>query len=142
MKEKLSVLVLGIATLLSSCGNQKKVDKPQDSLIPVAGVPIQAPKMMIVAKISVKPEKADLFIEAAKDIIEKSNAEEGCTFYQLYRDPYDASKFIFVEEYKDQAAVDFHFAADYFNNFGTKIADFVSAAAEIKIIEVGLETLK
>jgi len=142
MKEKLSVLVLGLAVLFSSCGKQKKVDNPQDNLISVAGVPIAAPKMMIVAKISIKPEKADLFIEAAKDIIEKSNAEEGCTFYQLFRDPYDASKFIFVEEYKDQAAVDFHFAADYFNAFGPKIADFVSAAAEIKVIEVGRETVK
>jgi quinol monooxygenase YgiN len=142
MREKLSVLVLGIGILLSSCGNQKKVEKPQDSSIPVAGVPVPAPKMMIVAKISVKPEKADLFIEAAKDIIEKSNAEEGCTFYQLYRDPYDPSKFIFVEEYKDQAAVDFHFAADYFNAFGPKIADYVSGAAEIKVISVGEEVIK
>jgi quinol monooxygenase YgiN len=142
MKEKLSVLVLGMSILLSSCGNQKKVEKPQDASIQVAGFPIPAPKMMIVAKISVKPEKADLFIEAAKDIIEKSNAEEGCTFYQLYRDPYDASKFIFVEEYKDQAAVDLHFAADYFNAFGPKIADYISGAAEIKVISVGEEVIK
>jgi len=142
MKVKLSVLLLGIAMLFNSCGNKNKGEKEQSSLISVAGVPFAAPKMMIVAKISVKPEKADLFIEAAKDIIEKSNAEEGCTFYQLYRDPYDASKFIFVEEYKDQAAVDFHFAADYFNAFGPKIADYVLGAAEIKVISVGEELIK
>jgi len=142
MKVKLTVLLLGIAMLFNSCGNKIKGEKEQSSLMPVAGVPIASPKMMIVAKISIKAEKADLFIEAAKDIIEKSNAEEGCTFYQLYRDPYDASKFIFVEEYKDQAAVDFHFAADYFNAFGPKIADYVSGAAEIKVITVGQEVIK
>ena len=105
-------------------------------------VPVAKGKMMIVAKLSVKPEKAKNFTAVAKEMIEKSNTESGCSFYQLYQDPYNSSKFVFVEEYKNQAAVDAHFATDYFKAFGPKIADLVSGPAEIKVISVAKEVVK
>jgi len=99
-------------------------------------------KMMIVAKLSVKPEKSLDFIESAREMIEKSNTESGCSFYQLYQDPYDNSKFVFVEEYKNQVAVDAHFAADYFVAFGPKIGDMLVGAPEIKIVTVAKEVIQ
>jgi len=45
--------------------------------------------MMIVATVTVKPDKIKAFTEAAKEIIEKSNKEAGCKSYQLYQDSYD-----------------------------------------------------
>jgi quinol monooxygenase YgiN len=95
--------------------------------------------MMITAKLSIKPEKVKDFILAAKEIIEKSNKESGCKFYQLYQDPYDNTRFIFVEEYKNQAAIDAHFASDYFKAFGPKISNFVQETAKIKIVTVAKE---
>jgi quinol monooxygenase YgiN len=99
-------------------------------------------KMVIIAKLSVKPEKTKDFIVAAKEIIDKSNQESGCLSYQLYQDPYDHSKFVFVEEYKNQAAVDSHFTTEHFKAFGPKIGDMVTGPAEIKIITVASEILK
>lgn len=141
MKTKISALFLGIVFFIAGCadkGSPKVVEGFKlnpDSLAATT-------KMMIIAKVTLKADKADAFIEAAKDIIQKSNSEPGCSFYQLYRDPYDATKFVFVEEYKDQAAVDYHFSMDYFSAFGTQIADWVAAPAEIKIISVAGETIK
>ena len=66
--------------------------------------------MMIVAKLSVKPEKIKDFTEAAKVMIENSNKEPGCKSYQLYQDPYDNTKPASYE-YTNQAAVDAHFAS-------------------------------
>jgi quinol monooxygenase YgiN len=141
MKVKLFVLLFSITVIFNSCGNKKSTDAVQ-----VAGtlttMPVADNKMMITAKVSLKPEKVKDFIEAAKEMIEKSNMEAGCTFYQLFQDPYDNSKFIFVEEYKNQAAVDAHFATDYFSAFGTKIGDLVAAPADIKIISVASEVKK
>jgi quinol monooxygenase YgiN len=141
MKVKNLVLLFSCAVIISSCGNKKSADSVQ-----FAGtlntMPVTEYKMMITAKVSVKPDKVKDFIEAAKEIIEKSNKEAGCTFYQLFQDPYDNSKFIFVEEYKNQAAVDAHFATDYFGAFGTKIADLVAAPGVIKIISVAKEVNK
>ncbi|OFY49831.1 MAG: hypothetical protein A2X22_00370 [Bacteroidetes bacterium GWF2_49_14] len=98
--------------------------------------------MMIIAKVSVKPDKTRVFVAAAREIIEKSNKEAGCSFYQLYQDPYDNSRFVFVEEYRNQAAVDAHFATDHFKGFGAKIGDLVAGPPDIKIITVAAEAKK
>jgi quinol monooxygenase YgiN len=138
MKVKVLVLFFVLALIYSSCGNNKTVAVKQvaDTLVKAA-----APDygMMIVAKVNVKPEKIKDFTEAAKEMIEKSNKESGCKSYQLYQDPYDNTKFVFVEQYVNQAAVDAHFAADYFKGFGPKIADLVAEPAKIKIVSMAKE---
>lgn len=138
MKVKLSALLLSLALIFASCGNKKGVASIQVSG-DQANTGVSELKMMIVAKLSVKPERIKDFIEVAKEMIEKSNKEIGCTSYQLYQDPYDNSKFVFVEKYKNQSAVDSHFATDYFKAFGPKIGDLVTGPAAINIITVAKE---
>jgi quinol monooxygenase YgiN len=141
MKMNLFVMLLSLAILSGSCGN-KKTGEPGNVNAASSAEPVMDSKMMIIAKLSVKPEKAKDFTEAAKGMIENSNKESGCIFYQLFQDPYDNSKFVFVEEYKNQAAVDAHFEADYFKAFGPEIGDFILGQPEIKIITVGKEVIK
>jgi quinol monooxygenase YgiN len=135
MKTKILFLSVVIVVFAVSC---KPKTTPQVTQPEIA---VQPPdfKKMITAKVYIKPGREADFIEAAKTIIEKSNSEEGCTFYQLYQDPYKKTNFMFVESYKNQAAVDFHFATPYFTEFGTKIADMISQPAEIKVIDVAGE---
>lgn len=132
MKATLSLLLVGLVMIGGSCAGLKSTESAKAA----------DHKMMIVAKLSIKPEKVTNFITAAREIIAKSNQESGCLSYQLYQDPYDPSGFVFVEEYKNQAAVDFHFATEHFKTFGPKIGDMVAAPAEIKIIGVASEEKK
>jgi quinol monooxygenase YgiN len=141
MKVKLLTMLLLLALLSISCGN-KKTSETINATVTPAAAPAVDPTMKIIAKLSVKPDRVKDFTEAAKDIIAKSNAEEGCLYYQLFQDPYDNSKFVFVEEYKNQAAVDAHFASDYFKAFGPKISDLLIGAPEIKIVTVGKEVIQ
>ena len=138
MKAKLLVMLFVAGLILSSCGNNKTSENTQaaDSLMKA---PAPDYGMMIVAKVSIKPEKIKDFTEAAKEIIQLSNQEAGCQFYQLYQDPYDNSKFVFVEQYDNQAAVDAHFATEHFKGFGPKIGDMVLEPAQIKIVSVAKE---
>jgi quinol monooxygenase YgiN len=133
MKIRNLILCMGAAALLAGCSANKQAAVNQS---------VENPKMMIIAKVAVKPDKTRDFIAAAKEIIEKSNKEAGCSFYQLYQDPYDNAKFVFVEEYKNQAAVDAHFATEHFKGFGAKIGDLVAGPADIKIITVAAEAKK
>jgi quinol monooxygenase YgiN len=94
---------------------------------------------MIIAHAYIKPENVDQFVEAAKTIIEKSNQEEGCQSYMLYQDPYEKTNFVFVERWKNQAAIDYHFATEHFKEFGAKITDMVSKPTEIKILDIAAE---
>ncbi len=140
MKVKLSVILLSMMLITGSCGNNKSTGSNNASETTIEQ-PVDS-KMVIIAKLTVKAEKVKDFTEAAKDIIAKSNTEEGCVYYQLFQDPYDNTKFVFVEEYKNQAAVDAHFAADYFKAFGPKIGDMIVGAPEIKVITVAKEVIQ
>lgn len=141
MKTKIVVLLISLTVGYSSCSSNKSGEnvKVADSSMQTA---IAGYKMMIVARLSIKPDKITNFTDTAKEMIEKSNKESGCTSYQLYQDPYTNSKFVFVEEYKNQAAVDAHFATDYFAAFGPKIADFLAGAPDIKVFSVAKEVSK
>jgi quinol monooxygenase YgiN len=141
MKTKLLVIFFSIALFSTSYGSANTVKEMKNKENAKQTTPDE-PGMMIVANVIVKPEKVKDFIEAAKGIIEKSNKEEGCKSYQLYQDPYNSTKFVFVEEYKNQAAIDAHFASEYFKAFGPKIADMVQEPAKIKIISVSKEVMK
>ncbi len=138
MKAKLLVILFSMALISSSYGSKKTALESKDPTN-FRQTPVEENGMMIVAKLKVKPEKVKAFTEAAKEIIEKSNKEAGCKSYQLYQDPYDNTRFVFVEEYKNQAAVDAHFASDYFKAFGPKIGDLVAEPAKIKIVTVAKE---
>jgi quinol monooxygenase YgiN len=133
MKAKLFVLVFSMALISNTYGNMNAKEKTKD-LSNSAQTATTDYGMMIIANVTVKPDKAKAFTDAAKEIIEKSNKEAGCKSYQLYQDPYNNTKFVFVEEYKNQAAIDAHFASDYFKAFGPKISDLVTEPAKIKII--------
>lgn len=95
---------------------------------------------IIAAKLTVKADKADAFVAAAKTIIAASRAEPGCISYTLYRNPHEPAVFFFFEQWKDQAAIDFHFAAPHFKAFGDQIKDMVAGAPEIRIFDACNET--
>jgi quinol monooxygenase YgiN len=135
MKTKILILLLLLTFLGISCKPKAPAQPAQSE----AAVKAPEYKKMITARVYIKPGKEAEFIEAAKSIIEASNKEEGCTGYMLYQEPYERTNFIFVETYRNQAAVDFHFSTDYFKEFGTKIAGLVSKPAEIKVIDIAGE---
>ncbi|MFN8256011.1 MAG: putative quinol monooxygenase [Bacteroidales bacterium] len=143
MKTKIliPIFLFALVAICYSCKNSNNESVETKDSLKVTSEPALK-KMMIIAHITVKPEKTKDFIEAAKEMIEKSNKEPGCKFYQLYQSPYDNTKMVFVEEYVDSNAVNAHFGAEYFNAFGPKISDMLVNPAEIKIITVDKEQMK
>jgi quinol monooxygenase YgiN len=135
MKIKLLVFLGIVPVLLSAC-NQKSPGKAEQALN--LEKVIQAPELrkMIIARIYIKPGRETDFISAAKSLVESSNKESGCEFYQLYQNPYEKTNFTVVETYKNQAAVDAHFSMTYFKEFGPKISDITSRPIEIKILDI------
>ena len=128
MKTKILILSILLSVVGISCKPKAQVLPSQPEAV------IQAPEYqkMITAKVFIKPGKETEFITAAKMMIGNSNKEEGCLGYMLYQDPYEKTNFIFVEKYKNQAAIDIHFATPYFKEFGTLTADWTSKPMEIK----------
>lgn len=96
-------------------------------------------KKLIGAKLQIKADKVDAFVAAAKDVIAASRAEPGNTSYTLYQDPYDKTVFFFFEEWKNQAAIDFHFATPHFKAFAGKLKDMAAGPAAITIYSAPAE---
>jgi quinol monooxygenase YgiN len=134
MKTRLVLILAVIVGIAVSC-NPKSPAAPQPEAV------VQTPdyQKMIIARVFIKPGSEDKFILAAKTIIENSNNEEGCLEYMLYQDPYEKTNFVFVEKWKNQAAIDYHFGTEHFKDFGTRTADMTSKPAEIKIIDIAAE---
>jgi quinol monooxygenase YgiN len=91
---------------------------------------------MITARIFIKPGMEEEFIKSAQWIIDNTHKEAGCLEYTLYQDPHNKSNFFFFERYKDQSAIDAHFGAAYFKEFGTKINSWLAKPSEVKIYDI------
>lgn len=122
--------LIGFAFKTKTTVQQKKSEKSVQSAVF---------QKMITAKVFIKTGKESEFLSAAKVIVANTNKEGGCLGYMVYQDPYEKTNFIFVERYKNQAAIDAHFAAPYFKEFGTKISDMTSKPTEIKIFDIAGE---
>ncbi len=132
MKTKILALSLLLCIIGISFKPKTKEVKPQ----PVTASQTTDFQKMITAKVFIKLGRESDFLSAAQVIIGNTRKEEGCLGYMLYQDPFEKGNFIFVENYKNQAAIDAHFAAPYFKEFGTKTADMTSRPTEIKIFDI------
>jgi quinol monooxygenase YgiN len=135
MKAKVFFLTVMISLIGFSCRQNVPAARTQPE---TAAQPVDYQKM-ITARVYIKPGKEADFITAAKMMIENSNKEEGCLGYMLYQDPYETTNFIFVEKYKNQAAIDAHFASPYFKEFGNISSEMTSRPMEIKIYDLAGE---
>lgn len=64
--------------------------------------------LVVLAKLTVKPEKKGELLEYAKALITATILEEECISYELLEDPYDASNLMFVERWTGKNALDKH----------------------------------
>ncbi len=91
---------------------------------------------IISARIQVKEECRQQFVDASRAIIEGTRAEEGCEFFALHEDVHEPGSFLFYEEWRDQAAIDNHFQEPHFVAFGAAIADLIDCEPDIAVMAV------
>jgi quinol monooxygenase YgiN len=74
---------------------------------------------MIVLKVDmlVKPGTEEKCKELIRMLQESSRQEPGCLMYVGHQSTENPRKFLFYEQYKDQAALDAHRAAPYFQQY-------------------------
>ncbi len=133
MKQTILILYVILIFAGGSCKQKTASRAPQPE---VKTTPEVQPEKMIVANVYVKPGMDEEFIKSARWIIDSTQKEQGCLEYNLCQDPYKKSDFFFFEKYKDQAAIDFHFGAKYFREFGTKVGELIRQPTEVKIYNI------
>lgn len=83
-----------------------------------------------------KPDARKEFLTQVKPLIEGSQAEEGNISYRLFEDTDQDHVFIMVEEWKDQAAIDFHNETPHFKKFGEVAGEFFLEPPVVKVFKV------
>ncbi len=90
-------------------------------------------KMIIVmgyAKLA--PGELERLAPEMKAQLEATNAEEGCLHYSFSRDALDADLLRIAERWKDQAALDAHFASPH-------MAAFNAAIGAAKVLDISVK---
>lgn len=77
----------------------------------------------IVAQSIVKDDKREEYIKLGKELIEKSRQEQGCISYGLFQDIKNPSIITFIEDWKDQNAIDLHNNTEHFKRIVPLFAD-------------------
>ncbi|GHT24699.1 hypothetical protein FACS189430_10070 [Bacteroidia bacterium] len=133
------IMFVCAALLIAACCNQgnKSCGKEDKACCEKSEVKAccKEAKKVISARVFIKADKVAQFIAATKSLIELSRQEEGNISYSLFQDPEDPTKFLFFEEWKNEAATKFHFATEHFKKFGETLAECGSQAADITIYD-------
>lgn len=77
--------------------------------------------LKIVAKFIVKEDKVEEFKKHAEILAAETRKEEGCISYQLLQNVDNSEMLFFVEEWKDQEAIDKHNNSKHFTELLPKL---------------------
>ena len=129
MKKTVFISTLLLAIFISGCAsNQDHSAAAQNEY-----------SKIIAARIFIEPEHIDEFTTLFQELIDLTLQEPGCTGYELFQCPYDPTNFLVFETYINQEAVEAHFDAPYFAEYGEKIGKLASRPAEIIVYDVAGE---
>ncbi|MEW9111222.1 MAG: putative quinol monooxygenase [Cytobacillus gottheilii] len=91
--------------------------------------------IIIHARMTVKEEKREEFLQEVEAVLEGSRAEEGNEYYDLFQDPIDANSFIMVENWKDMEAVQSHNTSSHFQKFSTAAKELLAAPLAVNVYQ-------
>lgn len=90
--------------------------------------------MIIITGCAVIPDiNRAAFLKVGEQQVTNSRREAGNISYAFFEDAMVPGRFFFYEEWKDQAAIDFHFKQPYCLDFIAKARALASSPPEIKI---------
>ena len=92
----------------------------------------------VVAILLAKPGKGEALKNALLACVPDSRNEPGCLFYHLHVDRADPQRFVFMEGWTDQDAIDFHQKTDHYQKMAAAAADLVEHREVLYLDEVSL----
>lgn len=91
-------------------------------------------KKTVVARLTIKKEAVESFVQFAQKIVEVTRKETGCISYNLYKNTFgQEAEFIFYEEYKEQVALDFHNNSEHLKQFFSQITPLLAGAPIVEV---------
>ena len=92
--------------------------------------------ILITGTVVVAPENRAAFIAAVTRHVTLSRTEPGCISHAFHEDVMAPGTFVFVERWRDMAAVQEHFAKDYSQETVAMIRKLASSSSGVEIHDV------
>jgi len=92
--------------------------------------------ILITSTVTIQPEHLDEALAFAKRHVAASRREEGCASHRYFVDPEDERTLVFLEQWRDRAAVEHHFAQPYSRAFATAMKEWCEGDPGLEIHEV------
>lgn len=93
--------------------------------------------VIVIAKISVRSDSRDRWIEAGRTCVEETRKESGCISYDMFESVTEPNAFVFVESWKDKAALDAHATTPHLQALLTVAAGCLANPPHIEAIMDG-----
>jgi quinol monooxygenase YgiN len=93
-------------------------------------------KIVLIARLKVKPGTKDEAKRAALAIITESRAEEGCLNYDFHQAIDDSTIFFWHETWANKSALDAHFKMPYFDELGAKLKDITEEPLQLTLTKM------
>lgn len=88
--------------------------------------------IVVVGRVRTDRANRDSLIRIGQAVAAASRQEAGCIGYRLYEDTEQENEFVFVEEWKDQTALERHFATAHIAAFMRSMPATLTAAPDVK----------
>ena len=88
--------------------------------------------IQVVAILEAADGKADALHEVAHSILEPTRAEDGCVRYELFQDLRDENVLVFVEEWRDQTALQAHGGREHMVEAQTRMKDLLTGKPTLR----------
>jgi len=83
--------------------------------------------LLVTAYVTCNESDRETVRTAADTLVAFSQREEGCDAYRFYEDTERPGDFIFVERWRNRAALDVHARSDHFRGFGREVGKLLTS---------------
>jgi quinol monooxygenase YgiN len=86
----------------------------------------------VVVRLKAKPEKASELRDLLIGLLAPTRQESGCIAYELLQNQEDRTDLVFVEEWRDGAALDAHFETDHIRSALDKLPELLAEELDVR----------
>ncbi len=88
--------------------------------------------LWVIARLVARPEKEGALRSVLMGLIAPTREEPGCIRYEMLHNRENSREFTFVEEWRDEAALQSHFATDHIQNALGKFPDLLAEDLDLR----------
>lgn len=86
--------------------------------------------IVVTGRVRIAPENRGRFAEVSTEMCRRSREEPGCHGYRVYADLEQDGRYVIIEEWTDDAALQSHFSEPYTREFLTALLPLLAEPAD------------